>query len=58
MSEKENSVVEQTDSAIDENHLIAERRSKLAQIREKGQAYPNNFVPEDFAADLHNKYAA
>lgn len=56
MSEKENSVVEQTDSAIDENHLIAERRNKLAQIREKGQAYPNNFVPEDFAADLHNKY--
>ncbi|QPT40075.1 Lysine--tRNA ligase [Oligella ureolytica] len=56
MSEKENSVVEQTDSAIDENHLIAERRSKLAQIREKRQAYPNNFVPEDFAADLHNKY--
>ncbi len=56
MSEKENTSVEQTEVAVDENHLIAERRSKLAQIREKGQAYPNDFVPEDFAADLHSKY--
>lgn len=56
MSEKENNSVAETEVAIDENHLIAERRNKLAQIRSKGQAYPNDFVPEDFAADLHSKY--
>ena len=30
-----------TDS--DENHLIAERRAKLARIREQGIAFPNDF---------------
>ncbi|NLJ51972.1 MAG: lysine--tRNA ligase [Alcaligenaceae bacterium] len=53
MSEQENSAAE---VSIDENHLIAERRNKLNQLREKGQAYPNDFVPEDFAANLHDAY--
>ncbi|MFA7623511.1 MAG: lysine--tRNA ligase [Pusillimonas sp.] len=39
--------------AADENHLIAERRSKLARLRSEGVAYPNDFVPKDRAADLH-----
>lgn len=58
MSQQENSAAAaQTEGVvIDENHLIAERRNKLNQIREKGQAYPNDFVPEDYAADLHAKY--
>ena len=30
-----------TDS--DENHLIAERRAKLARLRERGIAFPNDF---------------
>ncbi len=27
----------------DENHLIAERRAKLARLRERGIAFPNDF---------------
>src|SRR5690606_36747645 len=42
--------------ALDENHLIAERRGKLARLREAGPAYPNDFVPENKAADLHAAY--
>jgi lysyl-tRNA synthetase class 2 len=40
----------------DENHLIAERRSKLAAIRARGVAFPNDFVPADRAAPLHLRY--
>ncbi|HUH87235.1 MAG TPA: lysine--tRNA ligase [Pusillimonas sp.] len=42
--------------AADENHLIAERRSKLARLREKGVAFPNDFKPDAKAAELHAKY--
>ena len=40
----------------DENHVIAERREKLKGIRAKGVAFPNDFKPEHFAADLHQQY--
>ncbi len=43
-------------SAQDENRLIAERRAKLAKLREAGVAYPNDFVPDARAADLHRQY--
>src|SRR5690554_260384 len=42
--------------AIDENHLIAERRGKLAKLRAEGVAYPNDFRPDARAADLHASY--
>ncbi|MAK56411.1 MAG: lysine--tRNA ligase, partial [Pusillimonas sp.] len=42
--------------AAEENHLIAERRQKLARLREEGVAFPNDFVPEDKAADLQAAY--
>ncbi|MBB3168254.1 lysine--tRNA ligase [Simiduia aestuariiviva] len=38
--------------AQDENRLIAERRAKLAAIREQGNAFPNDFRREHKAADL------
>jgi len=41
---------------VDENQIIAERRGKLAKLREKGQPFPNSFKPEHRAADLHAKY--
>jgi lysyl-tRNA synthetase class 2 len=41
----------------DENKLIAERRNKLAAIREKGQAFPNEFRREDFANKLQEEFA-
>jgi len=40
----------------DENHLIAERRGKLAAIRTRGVAFPNDFVPSDRAEPLHQRY--
>lgn len=39
----------------DENHVIAERRAKLAHIREQRNAFPNDFKRDDFAADLQSK---
>jgi len=40
----------------DENHIIAERRAKLTALREKGQAFPNDFRREHLAADLAAAY--
>jgi lysyl-tRNA synthetase class 2 len=37
---------------IDENHVIAERRTKLAALREAGVAFPNDHVPRDRADAL------
>jgi lysyl-tRNA synthetase class 2 len=46
------------DQQQDENRYIAQRREKLAQLRAEGQAYPNQFDREHFAAELSEKYAA
>jgi len=47
-----------TAAPVDENQIIAERRAKLADLRAKGQAYPNDFRRDALAADLHAKYGA
>ena len=41
----------------DENHLIAERRAKLAHWRTEGTAFPNDFRRDALAADLLATYA-
>jgi lysyl-tRNA synthetase class 2 len=46
------------ETQYDENRHIALRREKLGQLREKGQAYPNQFKRTDFAAPLIAGYAA
>ncbi len=51
-----------TDTIIDENHVIAERREKLRQLREHAKAeqlpvFPNDFKPEHQAAALQQAYA-
>ena len=43
-------------AAEDENHIIAERRAKLAHMRETGVAYPNDFVRKDLFGDLREKW--
>ena len=52
--------VNETNTSVDqtlaENKLIAERRSKLADIREKGNAFPNEFRRDDFAQTLQNDF--
>ncbi|WP_412480562.1 lysine--tRNA ligase [Azonexus sp. IMCC34839] len=40
----------------DENHIIAERRAKLAEWRKTGQAFPNDFQRENTAQKLHEGY--
>src|SRR5438876_8656240 len=40
----------------DENHLIAERRAKLAKLRERGSPFPNDFRRDALAADLQLAY--
>ncbi len=40
----------------DENSIIAERRAKLAALREQGIAFPNDFKPQHKAADLHDQH--
>ncbi len=39
-----------------ENSLIAERRAKLARLRERGVAFPNDFRPAHQAAALHQHH--
>ena len=43
---------------VDENQIIAERRTKLADLRKRGNAFPNDFQREDLAADLHAAHGA
>ncbi|WKD50874.1 lysine--tRNA ligase [Microbulbifer spongiae] len=45
-----------TDFQQDENKLIAERRTKLSALREKGNAFPNSFRRENLAADLQAEF--
>ena len=40
----------------DDNRLIAERREKLAAIRARGNAFPNDFKPRHQAADLQHRF--
>jgi lysyl-tRNA synthetase, class II len=42
----------------DENHLIAERRAKLAKLRERGNAFPNDFRRNALAGHLLTAYGA
>ncbi|MDX1670307.1 MAG: OB-fold nucleic acid binding domain-containing protein, partial [Limnobacter sp.] len=45
------------EAPVDENQIIAERRGKLAKLRQSGQAFPNDFKPTHQAADLQAKFA-
>jgi lysyl-tRNA synthetase class 2 len=45
-------------AAQDENHLIAERRAKLAEWRQSGNAYPNDFSRENTAGKISEVYDA
>ncbi len=49
-----------TDSSdnTDENKLIAERRARLAVLRERGQAFPNGFRRDDLALQLEEDFGA
>jgi lysyl-tRNA synthetase class 2 len=42
----------------EENHLIAERRAKLALLRERGIAFPNDFRRDALAGDILTAYGS
>ena len=41
---------------LDENRLIAERRTKLGSLREAGEAYPNDFRKDATSGVLHSRF--
>jgi lysyl-tRNA synthetase class 2 len=45
------------DQPLDENKLIAQRREKLTELRERGIAFPNDFRRNVMAGELHAEYA-
>lgn len=45
-----------TDQTQDENKLIAQRRAKLAELRDQGVAFPNDFRRNTVAGELHAEY--
>ncbi len=51
-------IQEHAAAPADDNKIIAERRVKLAALREKGVAFPNDFRPQHKAADLHEQHGA
>ena len=51
-----NDKAESADTDQEENRLIAERRAKLAALRETGEAYPNDFRENATAAELQERF--
>ena len=45
-----------TEEIIDENKLIAQRRAKLTELREKGGAFPNDFRRNTVAGEIMAEY--
>jgi lysyl-tRNA synthetase class 2 len=45
-----------TDQPIDENEQIALRRAKLAELRQQGSPFPNDFRRNVMAGELHAEY--
>ncbi|MFT7465737.1 MAG: lysyl-tRNA synthetase class 2, partial [Brevundimonas sp.] len=43
-------------SDLDENKLIAERKSKLALLRESGNPFINDFKPQNLASSIHDEF--
>ncbi|MBI5335881.1 MAG: lysine--tRNA ligase [Burkholderiales bacterium] len=57
MSQPDTPQAPQDVPSVDTNKLIAERREKLAALRQQGVAFPNDFQPRDHAAELHSRHA-
>jgi lysyl-tRNA synthetase, class II len=58
MRMSDNKNMPEAPAPVDENQIIAERRGKLSALRERGNAYPNDFRRDALAADLHARYDA
>lgn len=49
-------MLSEQEKILDENEQITQRKLKLNQLRQKQNAFPNDFKPAQFAADIHLKY--
>jgi len=48
---------QQDENKVDDNKLIAERRAKLTELREQeGPTFPNDFRPQNSAAELQSQF--
>src|SRR5690554_4824295 len=47
----------QNSNEQDENKLIGQRREKLTQLRQKGEAFPNDFRRDSLAQELQTQWA-
>ncbi|EKD76995.1 MAG: Lysyl-tRNA synthetase, partial [uncultured bacterium] len=56
MSEKNTSENPAPENQLDENEQINQRKSKLKEMRARGIAYPNDFVRDTLAQDIHQNY--
>lgn len=56
MADEQNTPNDAAHEGADENRLIAERRAKLNEWRENGDAFPNHFRRDSLAADLQEQY--
>ncbi|MGF1526909.1 MAG: lysine--tRNA ligase [Candidatus Competibacterales bacterium] len=46
------------DAPLDDNKLMVQRRAKLAELRQSGNPFPNDFRRDALAAHLHAAYGA
>ncbi|HKI73626.1 MAG TPA: amino acid--tRNA ligase-related protein, partial [Pseudomonadales bacterium] len=49
-------MAEEENVPSDENHIVAERRNKLAELRSRGMPFPNDFRRKHTAAELIDAY--
>lgn len=49
-------MAEEKDARADDNHIVAERRNKLAGLRARGKPFPNDFRRTRTARELHDAY--
>ena len=56
MADEQNTPNDAAHEGAVENRLIAERRAKLNEWRESGEAFPNHFRRDSLAADLQKQY--
>ena len=56
MSDKEKTKQAKNEQPRDESKEIADRKAKLAKLREEGQAFPNDFRRNIMSGELHAEY--
>lgn len=49
-------MIDENKVELDENEQVVQRRAKLAEMRARGNAYPNDFRRDMLAAMVHEKY--